>query len=215
MTATKIRKKKKVNVANRPGGAVDEAGSKEVLLETALGLFSTRGYKGTSIRDIANELGISVSNIYHYFGNKEGLWLEIIEYAAKSVPVRLRKAVMGIDDPLARFKALILGHLEVGTNHQRELSMIFIDLDRLSASGAKLNDEVQREVIDIYMAELESLRAAGYVATPHLKILAFNILGVINWQLRWFKSGGKLSADEIHRELLKFVLYGLSFPPDA
>ena len=53
------------------------AGSKDRIIDVAVDLFSKRGFKGTSIRDIASAAEISIPNIYHYFGNKEGLLLAI------------------------------------------------------------------------------------------------------------------------------------------
>lgn len=191
----------------RPGEAV--ANSREVLLQTALDFFSKRGFTGTSIRDIANALGISVSNIYHYFGSKEGLWLEIMEYSVKTLPDRLESAMARVEPPLARFEALVKAHLAVSTSYQRELRMIFLQQDRLTAGGDKVNQDVQRTVLDIYIRELEALRAAGHVRTQHLKILAFNILGIINWQLRWYRGDGPLPVDAVHREIIDFILYGL------
>ncbi|HEY0837482.1 MAG TPA: TetR family transcriptional regulator [Azospirillum sp.] len=191
----------------RPGE--DGASSRDVLLQTALDFFSTRGFNGTSIRDIANALGVSVSNIYHYFGSKEGLWLEIMEYSVKTLPQRLESALADITDPLARFEALVKAHLTVSTSYQRELRMIFIEQDRLTVGGDKINHDVQRLVLAIYIRELEALRAAGFIHAEHLKILAFNVLGVINWQLRWYRGDGPLGADDVHREIIDFILHGL------
>lgn len=197
----------------RPGE--DGASSRDVLLQTALDFFSTRGFSGTSIRDIANALGVSVSNIYHYFGSKEGLWLEIMEYSVKTLPARLEGALADVTDPLARFEALVKAHLTVSTSYQRELRMIFIEQDRLTVGGDKINHDVQRQVLAIYIRELEALRAAGIVRTEHLKILAFNVLGVINWQLRWYRGDGPLPADDVHREIIGFILNGLHGPTPA
>jgi AcrR family transcriptional regulator len=44
--------------------------NRDKILEASLDLFAAKGFRGTSIRDIANAVGISISNIYHYFGNK-------------------------------------------------------------------------------------------------------------------------------------------------
>jgi AcrR family transcriptional regulator len=56
-------------VLKRPRG---EALRRRVL-ETALRLFSERGYFNTSIHDIRREAGVSIGAIYHHFGNKENL----------------------------------------------------------------------------------------------------------------------------------------------
>ncbi|KJS40804.1 MAG: hypothetical protein VR70_05560 [Rhodospirillaceae bacterium BRH_c57] len=207
----------KARAASAGQSAERDAGAspREVLLQTALELFSERGFNGTSIRDIANALGVSVSNIYHYFGNKEGLWLEIMDYSVKTLPGRLENALAGVDAPLDRFRALVLAHLKVSASHQRELRMIFVEQDPLGTAGggSTANHEVQRKVLDIYIRELEGLRAAGIVRTDRVKILAFNILAVINWQLRWFRADGPLPAETVHAEILDFILNGMCGRP--
>lgn len=44
----------------------EREGSKDKIIEVAIDLFSTMGFKGTSISDIANAMGMSISNIYYY-----------------------------------------------------------------------------------------------------------------------------------------------------
>lgn len=46
---------------------------REQILDAAMRLFGQKGYQGTSIRDIAREVGITEGLIYHYFENKEQL----------------------------------------------------------------------------------------------------------------------------------------------
>src|SRR6185295_1396810 len=41
--------------------------SRALILEAALRLFSARGYRGTSIRDIADGAGVTTGNLYHQF----------------------------------------------------------------------------------------------------------------------------------------------------
>ena len=49
--------------------------TKEKILEVALNLFSTKGYKATTVRDIAGAIGIKQSALYNHFKNKD----EILE----------------------------------------------------------------------------------------------------------------------------------------
>jgi AcrR family transcriptional regulator len=51
------------------------AKTKQKILDTALNLFSTKGYKATTVRDIAGEIGIKQSALYNHFKNKD----EILE----------------------------------------------------------------------------------------------------------------------------------------
>lgn len=46
---------------------------REIILDTALDLFSQRGYFNTSVHDIQKQANVSIGSIYHYFKNKEAI----------------------------------------------------------------------------------------------------------------------------------------------
>jgi AcrR family transcriptional regulator len=53
--------------------------TKEQILNTATVLFARKGYKGTSVRDIARETGINLSMISYYFQGKQGIMKAILQ----------------------------------------------------------------------------------------------------------------------------------------
>jgi len=53
--------------------------SRAQILRAALKLFSTRGYHGTSVRDIAAAARVSTGNVYHQFPDKESLFNTLLE----------------------------------------------------------------------------------------------------------------------------------------
>ncbi len=55
---------------------------KEIIIESALKLFSTKGFEGTSVREIAADAGVNVAMINYYFGSKESLFESVVEYRA-------------------------------------------------------------------------------------------------------------------------------------
>jgi len=183
--------------------------TKEQVIKAAIDLFSTKGFNGTSIRAIANGMGMSISNIYHYFGNKEGLMLAILERSSKRLVDNLRQVSEKEMDPLDRFKLLIETHVRQSEEFRKESKIFFIDEDHLSPEGNEINRQNQREILNIYLNELRTLKELGYLSSRNLTVSAFNILGVINWQLQWYRSGGSLSMDDVAREIVSFVMYGL------
>ncbi|MEL7565643.1 MAG: TetR/AcrR family transcriptional regulator [Dehalobacterium sp.] len=50
------------------------------IIDAALKVFSTNGYKKASVSDIANAAGISKAMVFHYFGSKKALYLYLIEF---------------------------------------------------------------------------------------------------------------------------------------
>lgn len=71
---------------------------REHIIETALQLFSQKGFEGTSIRDIAEKAAVNVAMVNYYFGSKEKLFEKIVEY--KSAATR------GLLDEIANNKSL-------------------------------------------------------------------------------------------------------------
>lgn len=50
------------------------------IIEIALGLFAVKGYEGTSIRDIAEKASVNLAMVNYYFGSKEKLFENIVQY---------------------------------------------------------------------------------------------------------------------------------------
>lgn len=65
----------------KPGESSDQA-VRERLSQAALELFTARGYAATSVREIVEGAGVTKPVLYYYFGNKEGLYLSIMEGVA-------------------------------------------------------------------------------------------------------------------------------------
>jgi len=197
------------------GSSMSEPGGREELLEAAIALFAERGYVGTSIRDIALAVNRSVSNVYHYFQNKESLWLAILEHSVKGLPERLRTAANGPGEPLERFKQMIRVHLQASTRHFRESKIFSIEEERLSPEGKEVNRRVQLDILTIYVEQVRRLEALGIVHSKHIKILAFNILATINWYLRWYDPTGDMTETEVHDEIIDFIVHGMCGPPQS
>jgi AcrR family transcriptional regulator len=53
--------------------------SRRVLLDAALRLFSRRGYRATTVRDISEAAGVSTGNLYHHFADKEAIFRTLLE----------------------------------------------------------------------------------------------------------------------------------------
>jgi AcrR family transcriptional regulator len=183
--------------------------TREQVIKAAIDLFSTKGFNGTSIRAIASATGMSISNIYHYFVNKEGLMLAILEQSSKRLLETLCQVSEKKMDPLDRLKLLIESHVRLSEVFRKESKIFFIDEDHLSPEGNEKNRQNQREILNIYLKELQTLKELGYLRSPNIPVLAFNILGVINWQLKWYRPGGALSMDEVSKEIVSFVMNGL------
>ena len=53
--------------------------TKEKILTAALKLFSEKGYNGTNVRELSNELGLVKSALYKHYGSKEAVWHALLD----------------------------------------------------------------------------------------------------------------------------------------
>jgi AcrR family transcriptional regulator len=68
--------------------------TRDRLLEAAGKIFSRKGYAAASIREIAQESRTTLPSLYHYFGSKEGLFLEVLrEHSEKIISL-----IIDVDD---------------------------------------------------------------------------------------------------------------------
>lgn len=56
-----------------------ESEPRQQILDAALVLFAQKGYAATTVREIVDAVGITAPSLYYYFGNKEGLYLELMQ----------------------------------------------------------------------------------------------------------------------------------------
>lgn len=174
-----------VPIAGAPAG-----GGRGDLLRVAINLFALRGFAGTSMRDIASAAECSVANVYHHYRNKEALWLAVLEGSIDDLPAALLAAANqvsgnGIATPFDRFERLVRAHVATSHRFPRELQILFIDEGRLSPESNAINRRLQHAIFRLYLDELRLLVRDGFVVATDLRIKALNVLGVINWHLRW------------------------------
>ena len=66
---------------------------KKQLLQVALDVFIEKGYYGTSTREIARRAGVSSGLLFHYFSNKESIYLELVKIGVEEMKIDTETAL--------------------------------------------------------------------------------------------------------------------------
>jgi len=83
---------------------------REQALEKAMGLFWRKGYEGTSLADLLEEMGIGRQSLYNAFGSKHSLFLEAVKHYDNLIAQRLMDVLLAPGSGLGNIrKALQLG----------------------------------------------------------------------------------------------------------
>jgi AcrR family transcriptional regulator len=126
--------------------------TRQHILDTALNLFATKGYAGTSMRDIAAAAGCSLGLAYRYFASKEDMVLELYLWLVAQLEDQVYRLPAGaITD---RFHYLMKELLDVMAPHRLTL---------VALSGAALNPLSRAGVFGAEGAEVRSRARAAYL----------------------------------------------------
>lgn len=68
-------------------------GSRERLLAAAVRQFAAKGYAATTVRDILRAAGVSAPFLYYHFGNKEGLFLALVQQGMEKIEAKRQLAL--------------------------------------------------------------------------------------------------------------------------
>ena len=108
----------------RPAGGRDPVRTRATILAAATEEFTAKGLKGARVDAIARRSGANKRMIYHYFGNKEGLYLAVLETAYAAI----RTAEIGLNvverDPVDGMRELIQFTWRYFIEHPEFLSLL-------------------------------------------------------------------------------------------
>jgi TetR/AcrR family transcriptional regulator len=178
------------------------------ILHAALRTFREKGYHAATLDDIAEQLGVRKTALYHYFPDKEAI-LYACHRESLAELSRILTGARALDAAAERLAYVIREHVRVMTD-TLEGSPLAFEVTALSA-------ERQREVIaarDRYERALRRMIqhgiAAGELRPVDAKIAVFAILGAINWIARWYRPEGSLHAAELGDQFAEHLLGGLT-----
>ena len=184
---------------------------KRAILDAAARVFRRQGLQATGMRDIAQELGMAVGNLYYYFADREEL-LAYIQDDALSALLALADTVR--DQPLSadqKLQLLIEGHV-VRVNEGTPGALAHLEVEVL---GERWRGAIQarRDAYERAFREvIEEGVAAGLFRPVDVKVAAMAILGAVNWTVKWFRPQGAKSAAAIGRESAELLVRGLLAP---
>jgi AcrR family transcriptional regulator len=110
--------------------------SRTAILEASLELFSSQGYRGTSIREIAEAAGVSTGNVYHHFADKETIFQTVLGQYWKAIEnpdFPFNKALASGTFP-DNLEELAVAAREGVRLWRRHVALIYVDVVELSGN---------------------------------------------------------------------------------
>ena len=183
---------------------------REDIVQAATHVFSTSGYHGASMADIAIAVGMRKASLYHHVQRKEDLLIAIHQTLVDDLIDRTQRALVSTSTPSERLSAVLHAAVEfIAAN--REGVTVFLSEAGIVASGDRWATIVAKR--DFYEAQVASIVQEGmdsgeFVNLPH-KVVARGVLGMANWCYTWFDPHGSMTSNEVADIFATIVLNGL------
>lgn len=181
------------------------------ILGAAIRLFTRKGYVNTSMDDIAEAVGLTKGGLYHYVGKKEDLLTDIHDEFFDAFFARMSAAVESAANPRDKLRNWVRAHATIMRDYQGHIKVFFTEIDQLPEDTLKRmverRDKVQGMLAEILAAGVENGEIRGDL---NPQIVSFLVLGMINWLYVWYRPEGKLTMEEIIKDILLLALHGLS-----
>ena len=174
-------------------------------------IIATKGFKETSIRDIADALGITKSAIYHHVESKERLLYEIISSYQTHGRRMIESSRRAGPDPQASLRVFIrelvfmnAGDLVMATLLARELRSLQGDYRR---DIVAFRDEYESFVREIIL----SGQATGVFRNDvDARLATIAVFSMLNSLHLWFRRDGQFGASKVADDFEKILIDGLT-----
>ena len=189
----------------RPSAA--SAIPRERILHAAAQLFHERGYQGTTVRDIADEVGILSGSLFHHFRSKEEMLLDIMREAALTLCIRAEEVLERTPLAQERLQQLIDIELDwmVADVKKHYLAVLIFEWREVPDSARAEFTHLRRRYYRLWQDVLEQCNELAPLRVP--PDAASRILhGALMGALTWFSASGRYSAQQFRDMLMKMVL---------
>lgn len=188
------------------------AGTRRRVLETALRLFASQGFHGTSIRDVAKALELQPSALYAHFPSKEHILAELVQLGHEAHHEALRKVLLSAGtEPEAQIRALIRAHTVMHATHPQLSVVVSEESHALPPELAAPAMALRNQSTALLLEVIERGVAMGRFAPPHAVATAAAISAMGVRLPYWYEPDGTLDVDtlaDVHAELALRMLGG-------
>ncbi len=188
------------------GQVTDPESPRGKLLQEAARLFRRKGYERTTVRDLANAVGIQSGSIFHHFKSKEEILRSVMEETVIYNTALLRAALDEASSLRERVLALIRGELQSimgGTGEA--MAVLVYEWRSLSEEGKAQVLALRDQYEQVWLKVLEEAREAGYVQNDPFILRRF-LTGALSWTTTWFRPDGPMTLDSLAEEALAMVI---------
>lgn len=179
--------------AGRAGEAALPDARRSQILLAAAELFIEHGYAGTSIRDIADRVGLLPGSVYHYFPAKEDLFVAVNHEGFRQLGTRIHAAIESAGTPRQRLEAACAAHIESVVAGNPISRFGATALFAIHEEQLQRRMQADREEYDVLFRKL--VHDLDLPRGTDRSVFRLSLFGALNWTRLWYRPGRKSPRD--------------------
>lgn len=188
--------------------AKDHDDKRQAILIAAARLFADEGYGRASMAQVAEAVGISKANIYHYYASKDALLFDMLDSHLAMLRDRICGLTYDSDDPGEQLRVIFTELLLAYKGADAEHDVLLSAMQALPEAEQEALRRYQREFIAHARDRLAAL-APREIAEDReaLRVLTMSVFGMLNWHYKW-SGGADATTRRRHARLMADMVIG-------
>jgi AcrR family transcriptional regulator len=181
------------------------------LLAIAAQLFAEKGFRNTTVRDIADAAGILSGSLYHHFDSKESMVDEILSTFQEELFGQYDEILASADDARTKLERAVRVSFEAIDKHPHEVAIYQNDADHLGQFEhfGYLADRNQQSR-QVWVTLLEEGVRTGVLRADLDVTLTYRFIRDTVWvAVRWYRPGRDLSHTDVADQYVRILLDGI------
>lgn len=195
----------------------ESADRHDQILVAAAQLFARKGVAATTVREIADEVGILSGSLYHHFDSKEAMVDEILAPYLKDLGDACQRAIARPADPRAKLRDLIAACLCVVEAHPHATEIYQSDVNYLSQfERFGYLSAAAAQVRQAWLDVLNDGVTQGVFRPDLQPRIVYRLMRDSIWpSVRWFRPSQDYPLTRFAEECTSLFLDGLGVPAAA
>ena len=167
------------------------------LYDAAARLFASQGYHATSLRELAEALGLNKSSLYHYFDSKQELLYQLLDDYISEALAGIQSLCAGPRDPEEKLADFMRYYTRFYARDLDRLALLVNEVDNLEPRYRKVLEKKERRYLAALTDIFAQLREQGRLKDVPSTVAAFAFFGMVHYTFRWYHPKGKVSPEEL------------------
>ncbi len=182
---------------------------KEQVIRRAAELFKDKGYAATSMRDLANAMGIEAASLYSHIKSKEEILQSLCFGMASEFIQELDQIEQNSTSAKEKLRQGIMAHTQVIARDLTASAVFLYEFRHLSQPYLRDFLLLRINYINRFKKIIEEGIESGEFKKLDKKLAVMTIFSSLNWMPNWYNPMGKLDQQELGRQLADLLISGL------